>query len=113
MKNSLLLAIAVIYTAFCVYSYSILRLPSWFYYFFIAINTLAFTFYGIDKLAAIKHWQRIPEKNFYLLALFCAWPASVVGQIVFNHKTSKVSFRRWFYTMSFLNIMLFVVFSIT
>ena len=112
MKNSLLLVIAVIYTAFCVYSYSKALLPSWLFYVFIVSNTLALIFYGIDKLAAIKHWRRTPEKHFYLLALFSGWPASIVGQIMFNHKTSKLSFRRWFFTMCFLNIVLVFVYFI-
>lgn len=73
-----------------------------------ACNVVSILFYGMDKLAAIKQWQRTPEKHFYILALLGGWPGSIIGQIVFHHKTSKVSFRRWFYVMSLLNITLVV-----
>jgi len=104
MKNIFLLILAVIYIAAVIYYQSIQLLPIWVVYLLIASNTLSFLFYGMDKLAAIKHWQRTPEKHFYCLALLSGWPASLLGQIVFNHKTSKASFRRWFYMMSLINI---------
>lgn len=106
MKNNVLLMISGVYTVFCFYFYSITKLPIWFIYLFIASNILAFIFYGMDKLSAIRQWQRTPEKHFYLLALLSGWPASLLGQIVFNHKTTKIKFRRWFYIMSFINVFL-------
>jgi len=106
MKPFLLLIIAAFYIVSVVYSHSIQWLPLWFMVFFIACNIISFIFYGIDKLAAIKYWQRTPEKHFYVLALLGGWPGSILGQIVFNHKTSKISFRRWFYIMSSANVVL-------
>ena len=103
MKNLLLLLISTAYIVFIFYYQSIQRLPMWSLYLLAITNLLSFIFYGMDKLAAIKHWQRTPEKHFYVLALLSGWPASVFGQVVFNHKTSKVSFRRWFYFMSLVN----------
>ncbi|WP_413692734.1 DUF1294 domain-containing protein [Psychromonas sp. KJ10-2] len=54
-------------------------------------------------------WLRLniakePQKHFYGLALCCSWPSSVLGQMLFNHKTTKKPFRRYFYIMTFLNI---------
>ncbi|MEL0659205.1 DUF1294 domain-containing protein [Psychromonas arctica] len=103
MKNLLLLLTSTAYIVFIFYYLSIQRLPMWSLYLLAITNLLSFIFYGMDKLAAIKHWQRTPEKHFYVLALLSGWPASVLGQIVFNHKTSKVSFRRCFYFMSLVN----------
>lgn len=106
MKNLLLLLISTAYIAFIFYYQSIQRLPLWSLYLLATSNLLSFIFYGMDKLAAIKHWQRTPEKHFYALALLSGWPASVLGQIAFNHKTSKASFRRWFYFMSVVNVII-------
>ncbi|WP_160063062.1 DUF1294 domain-containing protein [Psychromonas sp. L1A2] len=104
MKNLLLLLISTAYIAFIFYYQSIQWLPVWTLYLLVITNLLSFIFYGMDKLAAIKCWQRTPEKHFYCLALLSGWPASILGQIVFNHKTTKVSFRRWFYFMSLINL---------
>ena len=106
MKNLLLLILSGFYIAALVYYQSIERLPLWFLNFFIACNALSFIFYGMDKLAAVKGWQRTRERHFYILALCGGWPGSVLGQIAFHHKTSKVSFRRWFYFMSVINLLL-------
>ena len=106
MKSLLLLISSVIYIAFIYYYQSIQRLPLWFIYGLIGCNLLSFIFYGMDKLAAIKQWQRTPEKHFYVLALCGGWPGSILGQITFNHKTTKPSFRRWFYIMSITNTVL-------
>lgn len=78
----------------------------WSLYLLATSNLLSFIFYSMDKLAAIKHWQRTPEKHFYALALLSGSPASVLGQIAFNHKTCKASFRRWFYFMSIVNVIM-------
>lgn len=110
MKNIFLLILGVIYIALVIYYQSIQALPLWGVYLLVASNILSFLFYGMDKLAAIKHWQRTPEKHFYCLALLSGWPASILAQIVFSHKTSKVSFRRWFYMMSLINIGLVVAY---
>lgn len=104
MKNLFLLIIATVYVGLVVYFQSIQRLPAWSIYWLIGVNVLSFICYGIDKLAAIKQWQRTPEKHFYIFALFSGWPGSVIGQLIFNHKTTKVSFRRWFYSMVIFNI---------
>ena len=105
MKNLFLLLLAFGYVALTVYYQAIQRLPIWFLYLVIASNVISFLCYGLDKLAAVKQWQRTPEKHFYALALLTGWPGSVLGQVMFNHKTTKASFRRWFYFMSIINVM--------
>lgn len=106
MKNLLLIILSGFYVAGLTYLQSIEQLPLWFLLFFIICNILSFIFYGMDKLAAVKGWQRTRERHFYALALCGGWPGSVLGQIIFHHKTSKVSFRRWFYFMSVINLLL-------
>lgn len=106
MKNLILITFSVLYLTALYYLQSIEQLPLWFLLFFIVCNVLSFIFYGMDKLAAVKNWQRTRERHFYILALCGGWPGSVLGQLVFHHKTSKVSFRRWFYFMTSINLLL-------
>ena len=112
MKNLLLLILSALYIAGIFYYQYLEELPLWLLYFLLACNVLSFLFYGMDKLAAIKHWQRTRERHFYILALCGGWPGSILGQIVFHHKTSKVSFRRWFYLMSSLHVGLVIIYLI-
>ena len=104
MKNILLLLIAMIYLALIVYYQTIDRLPVFLLYVLVVSNAISFILYGVDKFAAIKHKQRVPEKYFYSLALFFGWPASLLGQMIFNHKTTKARFRWRFYAMSLVNL---------
>ena len=108
MKNIFLLLLCSVYCLFIFYAHQQGQIPDLIVYGLCACNVVSILFYGMDKLAAMKQWQRTPEKHFYILALVGGWPGSIMGQIVFNHKTSKVSFRRWFYAMSLLNITLVV-----
>ena len=105
MKNILLLMVSGFYMAALVYSQSIDRLSFEALLFFITCNVLGFIFYGMDKLAAVKGWHRSRERHFYVLALCGGWPGSVLGQIVFHHKTKKTRFRRWFYFMMVTNVL--------
>ena len=106
MHKSLLIFFAILYVTAMFYFQSIQWLPSWSLIFLTSVNLLSVIFYGMDKLAAIKRWQRTPEKHFYCLALLSGWPGSLVGQRLFNHKTTKPAFRRLFYLMVFINLIL-------
>lgn len=104
MKNVILLLASATYVFFITYCQKQQSLPIWLLYTCMISSGLSFIFYGMDKLAAIKNWTRTPEKHFFMLALLYGWPGSVLGQVVFNHKTKKASFRRWFYMMLMMNI---------
>ena len=58
----------------------------------ITINTISFLTYGFDKYAAIKNKQRIPEKVLILLSIVGGSIGSILGMIIFHHKTKKVKF---------------------
>lgn len=57
------------------------------------INILTFFVYGIDKLNAKRKNFRVPEAVLILLSLFFGGVGAILGMVVFNHKTSKMSFR--------------------
>lgn len=62
------------------------------YYYFIIINILALIVMKWDKRQAIKHKQRVPEQDLFLLALVGGVGGIYLGMYLFRHKTKKVKF---------------------
>ncbi len=59
-------------------------------------NVFVFMLFGIDKsLSKKKGAERVPEMIFHLFSLFFCAMGSILGMVVFNHKTSKMTFRIW------------------
>ncbi len=56
------------------------------------MNLVAFAAFGLDKLAAVRAWWRIPERSLLSLAFLGGWPAAKLGQRYFRHKTQKEPF---------------------
>lgn len=61
----------------------------------VMINIAAFCMYGIDKSAAIKQKQRIPNKVLLGVAVIGGSAGALAGMYMFRHKTKK-----WYYTMT-------------
>ena len=61
----------------------------------VMINIAAFCMYGIDKSAAIKQKQRIPNRVLLLTAAFGGSLGALAGMYTFRHKTKK-----WYYTVT-------------
>jgi len=61
------------------------------------ISAATIALYGYDKQAAVKNRLRVPEKVLHVLALLGGSPAALLSQKMFRHKTSKASFRFWFW----------------
>ena len=59
----------------------------------VLINLLAFSFYGADKSKARRGAWRIPEKVLLGLAFAGGGTGSLLGMLVFHHKTKKWKFR--------------------
>jgi len=91
---------AVIVTAICTGGFAFLM--SFWWALLVGVNAAAFLFYGFDKHRAKRKGWRTPESVLLAFAVFCAAPGSFVGQRVFNHKTSKSSFRRAFWILTIL-----------
>ncbi len=76
------------------------------------INALSFLFMLVDKIKAIKHWWRIPEK---VLLGICALGGSLGGLIsmkLFRHKTLHPRFSIGIPVMLALHIVLLVILAI-
>lgn len=57
------------------------------------VNAITFILYAYDKAAAIRQRARVSEFSLHMWSLMCGWPAGVLAQFIFNHKTTKLSFR--------------------
>lgn len=60
--------------------------------FLITLNIGSFMYYGFDKRKAQKRQHRISEKSLLIMTLFGGTIGSVLGMLIFNHKTAKKSF---------------------
>jgi len=72
--------------------------------FLLLINIATFLYYGYDKRQAKKDRWRIPEKRLHTLSLLGGWPAALVAQKLFRHKSAKTSFQVFFWLTVFLNV---------
>ena len=57
------------------------------------INIFTFLLFGFDKMRAVNKGFRVPEAILILLSLFFGGVGAILGMVVFNHKTSKMTFR--------------------
>lgn len=64
-------------------------------YYLIGINILSFICYGIDKKMAIAKKWRISERTFFYISFLGGCLGSLIGMIVFRHKTKKTKFYIW------------------
>ncbi len=76
-------------------------------YYLVIINSLSFIIFGIDKWKAKNFKSRIPEWLLLLCSLMGGTIGSVLGMLVFRHKTSKISFKLKF-ILTIISQLLFV-----
>ncbi len=57
-------------------------------YLLLAVNTAAFTAFGVDKLLAIRKKRRIPELTLLLLCFLFGSLGGLLGMVLFRHKTN-------------------------
>lgn len=69
-------------------------------------NTIVFSLYGIDKWKAVHKQYRISERTLLLSTLICGGLGSLLGMVVFHHKTRKKRF--WFVTIISLAILFYI-----
>ena len=62
-------------------------------YLIIGINLLSFILMGIDKLKAIKNTYRISENTLLLISIIGGGIGTLIGMILFHHKTKKLKFQ--------------------
>lgn len=69
---------------------------------FVGANLLAMGLFAIDKRAALRGGQRIPENTLLLVSLLGGSPCAFAAQQLFRHKTRKQPFlSRFWMVVSF------------
>lgn len=59
----------------------------------IVINLISFAFFGADKRRARQHRWRIPEATLLTYSFIGGGTGSLMGMLIFHHKTRKMKFR--------------------
>lgn len=69
----------------------------------VAMSSVTFIMYGLDKWAAKRDAQRTPENTLQFCALVGGWPGALLAQQIFRHKSSKRSYQVVFWSMVMIN----------
>lgn len=59
----------------------------------VIVNFISFIIYGVDKFLSIKHYYRISEFILLSFGFVGGVVGSMLGMIVFKHKTKKIKFK--------------------
>ena len=70
------------------------------------INIICFMIMGYDKNHAIHKKNRIPEATLIALSFLGGGIGSLLGMIIFHHKTKKIIF--WIFNIIFLIIWIII-----
>jgi len=73
---------------------------------FLGVNVATFVWYGYDKYMAASGGWRVPEFVLHALAAAGGSPAALVAQIFFRHKTRDSRFRRVFFAIVAVQVVL-------
>ena len=84
------------------------KIPSLVLVLYMAVSTLTFIIYAVDKSAAAKGSWRTQESTLHLLALAGGWPGALIAQEKLRHKSKKQSFRSVFWVTVLLNCGAFI-----
>jgi uncharacterized membrane protein YsdA (DUF1294 family) len=68
------------------------------------MSCVSYIAYALDKIAAGKGRQRIPESLLHLLDVIGGWPGALIAQQQYRHKTVKVPFQSVFWFTVLANI---------
>ena len=79
--------------------------------YFIVVNFIGFVLMGIDKRKAIKNAFRIPEATLFSVALVGGSIGSILGMLIFRHKTRHWSFKLGMPAILVLQLILFALLS--
>jgi uncharacterized membrane protein YsdA (DUF1294 family) len=74
----------------------------------LAVNVVAFCYYGWDKMRAVGARSRVPEVVLHGLAVAGGTVGAYLGMRLFRHKTVKGSFRLIFWVIAVLQVCLVV-----
>lgn len=75
------------------------------------VNLICSFVYGYDKIAAVKHSERVPERFLLFLGLLGGTPGSLIAMLLFRHKICKKKFYIPVILILFAQLALYMIFS--
>ncbi len=75
------------------------------------VNIAGFALMGIDKRRAVRYAFRIPEATLFSVALVGGSIGSILGMLIFRHKTKHWSFKLGMPAILVLQLILFALLS--
>ena len=112
IKSQYYIWLIIAYFAFVLALSMTAQWPWWGILAIAAMSVLTYVIYAMDKSAAQRNDQRIPEKNLHLLALLGGWPGALLAQQHLRHKSIKQPFQKVFWFTVAMNWLLILVFTI-
>ena len=76
----------------------------------LGINLLSFTLMGWDKYCSIKKQWRVSENNLIGISLLGGSIGTLLGIIIFHHKTKKIKFQILIPLNILIDIILYIFF---
>jgi len=73
---------------------------------FLVINLMTFSFYGLDKFQARRDGARIPEVVLLGMVAAGGTPLALLARQIFHHKTIKRGFRAWLWLIIVVQLIL-------
>ncbi len=93
---------AILLAAGLVYGLDLPWLTGW----LTAVNLVAFVLFGVDKQFAKRSRRRISEADLLYYLLIGGTLGATIGMKLFRHKTQKKSFRRWYWSIVAVQLIL-------
>lgn len=78
--------------------------------YYLILSTIGFMLCSLDKYLATKHYYRISEKTFFILAYLGGAFGIICAMYMWRHKTIKKSFKNKIFLGFLINILLFLFF---
>ena len=103
LKSHYSIWLIIVYFAFVLALSMTAQWPWWGVLAIAALSLLTYVVYAVDKGAAQRNDQRIPEKNLHLLALLGGWPGALLAQQHLRHKSIKQPFQKVFWFTVVMN----------
>lgn len=81
--------------------------------FLIILNLIGFALMGLDKRRAIRGLLRVPEATLFAIAIAGGSVGSILGMLIFRHKTRHLKFKIGLPIILLLQILIVVLLAIS
>ncbi|WP_394145596.1 DUF1294 domain-containing protein [Vibrio atypicus] len=98
------LAVAIWFLSTMVASVFLLNFPPIVLIIALAISTVTYLVYAVDKQAQHTGGMQIPDVCFHVLNLLGGWPGAMLAQSVLHHKYNNIGFKLLFWLSMAANI---------